>query len=63
MTPLKILFIEIGHEIFSLAILSLPLIKVRQLSVAAKMMFTEYCLMANEVKLPRQSVVSITVLA
>ena len=53
MKPLKILFIEIGYEIFSLTILSLPLIKVGRLSVAAKMMFTEYCLMANKVKLPK----------
>ena len=35
-------FFEIGDEIFSVAILSLPLIKVERLSVAGEIMCTEY---------------------
>ena len=33
-------FVEIDHEIFSTAILSLPLIQERQLSVSGETMFT-----------------------
>ena len=36
----KIFFVEIGHEIISTAILSLPLIQVGQLSVTYKRMGT-----------------------
>ena len=39
-------FVEVGHEIISKAILSLPLIQVRQLSVAGKKMCTKYWLTA-----------------
>ena len=37
-------FVEIGHEIISTAILSLPLIQVRQLSVTGEKMCTKYWL-------------------
>ena len=40
--PAKHYFMEIGHEIISAAILSLPLIQVRQLSVTGKRMCTKY---------------------
>ena len=43
---------EIGHEILSTAILSLPLIQVGQLSVTGKRMF--------DLSLPRKSVDSLT---
>ena len=35
-------FVEIGHEIISVAILSLPLIQERQLSVTGEIMCTKY---------------------
>ena len=48
-------FLEIGHEIISTAILSLPLIQEGQLSVIGKRMCTHLGL-----SLPRKSVVSLT---
>ena len=45
-SPGKHFFIEIGHEIISKAILSLPLIQVEQLSVTGKRMCTKYWLTA-----------------
>ena len=39
-------FIEIGHEIISTAILSLPLIQVVQLAVTGERMCTKYWLTA-----------------
>ena len=41
-------FVEFGHEIILIAILSLPLIQEAQLSVTGKRMCTKYC------KLPRR---------
>ena len=39
-------FVEIGHEILSTVILSLPLIQVGQLSVTGERMYTKYWLIA-----------------
>ena len=39
-------FVEIGHEIISMAILSLPLIQVGQFSVTGERMCTKYWLTA-----------------
>ena len=39
-------FVEIGHEIISMAIVSQPLIQVGQLSVTGKRMCTKYWLTA-----------------
>ena len=50
-------FVEIGHEIISMAILSLPLIQTEQLSVTGERMFTWYWLTAQEA---RNSVVRLT---
>ena len=51
-TPAKHSFVETGNEIISMAILSLPLIKVKQLSVTGKVLVN--CL---GLSLPRKSVV------
>ena len=53
-------FVEIGHEIISMAILSLPLIQVGQLSVTGKRMCT-YNSPGNCLgSLPRNSLVTLT---
>ena len=44
--PVKHAFVEIGHEIISTAILSLPLIQVGPLSVTGERMCTHYWLTA-----------------
>ena len=41
-------FMEIGHEIISIAVLPLPLIQVRQLSVTAERLYTKYTKLAQE---------------
>ena len=51
--------VEIGHEIISTAILSLPLIQVGQLSVTGERMCTYYWLTCLG-SLPRNSVVRLT---
>ena len=50
---------EIGHEIISTAILSLPLIQVGQLSVTGERMCIKYWLTALGLSLPRKSVVGL----
>ena len=44
--PAKHSFVEIGHEIISTAILSLPLIQAEQLSVTGERMCPKYLLTA-----------------
>ena len=55
-------FVEIGHEIISMAILSLSLIQVEQLSVTDQTMCTKYCvtLYLGGLSFPRNSVGSLT---
>ena len=54
-------FVEIGHEIISKAVLSLPLIQIGQLSVTGEMMCTIEVLVKHlGLSLPKKSVVRST---